>query len=338
MAAVERLDRDHQHEAAAAGLVRPHALHARNAGRFELVPHRAAAVGAEIERVVVRRHRRDRAHQDRVVAIHQRVDPDRRLEIAAAGVVAGPFAERPFLDLVVGMDEAFEGDLRIGRHRQAGLRHVDDLDRLAEDAAGGLQLVLAVGNLDAAQHDQRRMHAGDHGDRAGLAALVVFAHDDQAVLAGRHHHRRDVRLVRLHAIGAVVDPAGIGILHHDQAGGADERPAVVLVPDRRRDLLDVDVLAFEHVVEQRPAVDGLRRLRRRVLEVVAPPLDLLHLGAFRRQAERDVDARDRGEDVGDDAVALGKAGDLVEHHRRIAHLAHIDVDDAADLFLRLGAR
>src|SRR5262249_12577580 len=50
-----------------------------------------------------------------------------------------------------------------------------------------------------------------------------------------------------------------------------------------------------------------------------------------------VDARNRGEDVGDDAVALGKAGDLVEQHRGIAHLAHIDVDDAADLLLRLGA-
>ena len=239
--------------------------------------------------------------------------------------------------LSFGMDEAFEGDLRIRRHRQAGLRHVDDLDRLAEDAAGGLKLVLAVGNLDAAQHDQRRMHAGDHRDRAGLAALVVFAHDDQAVLAGRHHHRRDVRLMRLHAIGAVVDPAGIGILHHDEAGGADERPAVVLMPDRRRDLLDVDVLALQHVVEQRPAVDGFGRLRRRVLEIIAPPLDLLHLRDFRRQAERQVGARDRGEDVGDDAVTFGEAGHLVEHHRGIAHLAHIDVDDAADLFLGLGA-
>ena len=34
---------------------------------------------------------------------------------------------------------------------------------------------------------------------------------------------------------------------------------------------------------------------------------------------------------------LRKAGNLVEHHRGIAHLPHIDVDDAADLLLRLGA-
>ena len=38
-----------------------------------------------------------------------------------------------------------------------------------------------------------------------------------------------------------------------------------------------------------------------------------------------------------DAVALRIAGDLVEHHRGIAHLPHIDVDEATDLFLGLGA-
>ncbi len=115
------------------------------------------------------------------------------------------------------------------------------------------------------------------------------------------------------------------------------RPAVLLVPDRSGDFFDVDVVAREHVIEERPAVDGLDRLRRRVLEIVAPPLDLLHLRRLRRQAQRQVDARYRGEDVGDDAVAFGKAGHRVEQHRGIAHLAHIDVDDAADLLLRLGA-
>src|SRR5262249_5569870 len=107
--------------------------------------------------------------------------------------------------------------------------------------------------------------------------------------------------------------------------------------DRRRDFLDVDVLALKHVVQQRPAVDGLRRLRRRALEIVAPPLDLLHLRRFRRQAQRQVDARNRGQDVGDDTVALGKAWDLVAQHRLIAYLADIYSDDAADLLLRLGA-
>ncbi len=91
-------------EAAAAGLMRPDALHLRDAGGLELVPDRAGAIGAEIERVVVRRHCRNRAHQDRIVAVHQRLDANGWLQIAAAGVIPGPFAERAFLDLVVGAD------------------------------------------------------------------------------------------------------------------------------------------------------------------------------------------------------------------------------------------
>src|SRR4029079_6887410 len=35
------------------------------------------------------------------------------------------------------------------------------------------------------------------------------------------------------------------------------------------------------------------------------------------------------------AMALWKARNLVEHHRGIAHLPHIDIDEAADLLLKL---
>ena len=71
-------------------------------------------------------------------------------------------------------------------------------------------------------------------------------------------------------------------------------PPILLMPDRRRDLFDVHLVAFEHVVQQRPAVDGLRRFGWRALEVIAPPLNLLHLRGLRRQAERQVT---RGIDV-----------------------------------------
>src|SRR5262245_42911673 len=72
-------------------------------------------------------------------------------------------------------------------------------------------------------------------------------------------------------------------------------------------------------------------------EVVAPPLNLSHLGRVRRQPQCYVDARNRSEDVGDDAMTLWVTRDFVEHDRRIAHSSHIDVYNAADLLLRLGA-
>ena len=109
------------------------------------------------------------------------------------------------------MDEALEGDLGIGRDRQPGARPVDDLDRLAEQPAGGVVFVLAVGDFEPRHHEQRRMHAGHDRDRARLAALVIAPHDQVAVLALGAHHRGDVAVMRLHAIGAVIDPAGVGI-------------------------------------------------------------------------------------------------------------------------------
>src|SRR6185312_6767524 len=46
---------------------------------------------------------------------------------------------------------------------------------------------------------------------------------------------------------------------------------------------------------------------------------------------------DRREDVGDDAPAAWKARHIVEQHRLVADAALVDVDDAADLLLALGA-
>jgi len=61
-------------------------------------------------------------------------------------------------------------------------------------------------------------------------------------------------------------------------------------------------------------------------------------GGVRVKAERDVDAAHRGQDVGEDAVPARIARHVVEQHRPVADAALVDVDDAADLLLALGAR
>ena len=48
-AAIELLERNRQPQAAAAGGVRPHALHSRHARSFKLVPYRPRAISAAIE-------------------------------------------------------------------------------------------------------------------------------------------------------------------------------------------------------------------------------------------------------------------------------------------------
>ena len=88
---------------------------------------------------------------------------------------------------------------------------------------------------------------------------MILFHDDPAVLSRRDHDRRHVRSLRLHPVGTAVDPAGIGILHDHEAGGADERSAIVFVPDGGRDFREIDGPAFENIVHERAAVDLARR-------------------------------------------------------------------------------
>src|SRR6188474_3680655 len=87
------------------------------------------------------------------------------------------------------------------------------------------------------------MHSNDHRDRACLAALVVFAQNQIAVLALGTMHGSDITALDLHPIGAVVDPAAIGVLHHHHAAGPDEVAAVLFVPLRRRDAVQIDLVA-----------------------------------------------------------------------------------------------
>src|SRR5262249_20744845 len=115
------------------------------------------------------------------------------------------------------------------------------------------------------------------------------------------------------------------------------RPAVLLVPYGRGDFLNIDVLAFEYVLQERAAVHGSRRLGRPASKVKTAPLEFLHLRALRRQPPRAVCPPRGGEDVCGRRRALRIPGNFVEDDGRVAHPANIDVDEAADLLLRLGA-
>src|SRR5215471_20078615 len=284
------LDRDGEPQPTAAGRMRPYAFHFRHASRFKLVPHSAGPVGAAIEGIIIGRYRRNCAQQDGLIAVHERFDADRRLFFRTAGVIAGPLAERPFLQEIVGMNEALEGDLRMRRYRQTRHWPVDYLDRLANQTAGDVIFVFSIGDLESPNHEQRRMHSRDHGDRTGLTALVVATLDQIAVFAFGAHDRCHVGPLRLHAISAVVDPAGVRILHDHHAAGADVVAAVVLVPARCRNALNVDVLAATDVLHQRSGFDGDRGYAARLLHVFAPVGDKLDRGAVHRHSYREIDA------------------------------------------------
>ncbi len=256
---------------------------------------------------------------------------------SSSGVIAGPLPERAFVDQIVRMEKALEGDLGVRWNWQAGLRPGDYFDRLADQAAGGVVFVLAVRDFQAGDHEQRRVHAAHDRYRAWFAALVIAALDDVAVLAFGEHHGREVALVGLHPVGAVIDPAGVRIAHDHHVASAEVVAAVMFVPARHGDFENVDVFGGAHVLHHRTGLHGHGRDRARFLHVAPPIVHEVDGARVRVEPQRDVDAAHRGENVGEDAVAARKAGHVVEQHGLVADLALIDVDDAADFLLALGA-
>ena len=57
--------------------------------------------------------------------------------------------------------------------------------------------------------------------------------------------------LHLHAVGADVDAAGVGVARDDAAGRADVAAAVVLVVDRHRQLEQVDLVVADDVLQHR---------------------------------------------------------------------------------------
>ena len=179
---------------------------------------------------------------------------------SAGGVVAGPLAERAFDALVVGLDEALDDDLGIGRDRQAGDRPLDHLDRRAAHAADDLELAHAVGHFAAAHeeaHRDRRRSTMATG--IALAARLVLVAHLAAVLAGRDVDAERLGVVDHDAVGAAIDPALVRIADDVVAAGADIAAAVLAVPLRRREFGDVDGVAGHDVLHHRAGLDEFRR-------------------------------------------------------------------------------
>src|SRR5215469_957486 len=123
------------------------------------------------------------------------------------------------------------------------------------------------------------MHANYRRDRTGLAAFMIFAHDEIAVLALGAVNGCYVTIMHLDPVGAVIDPAGIRVLHDHHAGGADEIAAVLFVPFRRRDAAQIELVAAKSIVLDRAACDSDRRNRFHLSHRAAPELNEIDIPA-----------------------------------------------------------
>src|SRR5580704_16084935 len=75
------------------------------------------------------------------------------------------------------------------------------------------------------------------------------------------------------SIGAEVEPAGIWILGHHTVGGANEARLVELVMAWDRKFENVDRIALQHVLQDRPVLHETRRDRFEVLHALVIALN-----------------------------------------------------------------
>ncbi len=339
VAGVGLLDRHDGHHPVAGLRRQPHAADPGHAGALELLgDQRGLEVGEEAV-VLVRRLALRAAEQDRLVAVVDGGHADHRGAAGAAGVVAHPLAVGSLVVQLAGVDPALDGDLGGGGDRQPGVAAAHHLDRLAADAARPVQLALPVGDaLGAGGHEQQRVGADHDHHRAAPAAVEVALAHQQPVLAGADVHAHGVALEDLVAVGADVDPVGVGVAQDVEAGGADEAAAVPRVPDGHREGVQVDRVAFQHVL-QHGAVGGLdRRDRAKFVEDAAPEGDQALVGGhLLGEAQRHRLALRRAAGVDQHAVAGRVARDLVEQHRRRALGVVQQLGDLADTALPVHA-
>src|SRR5438046_1432312 len=108
-----------------------------------------------------------------------------RLLARGRGVVAGPLAERSLEPLPIRVEEAFQGDLGVGRDRETSVAAGDALQRTPPHAANPIQLADARSHLEATGDEQQRVHAHHDNRRQRLASLETLVAVETAVLAGR---------------------------------------------------------------------------------------------------------------------------------------------------------
>src|SRR5262249_9537189 len=227
--------------------------------------------------------------------------------------------------------EALEHQLGVGRQRDAGVAPLDHLDRPAETAAGEVVFRdVGAGRRRPHRAQHRRLADADH-HRAMLATLPVFPPDDVAVLAVLDEDRERVLVMYLDAVGADIDPVAVGIAGDDEALGADVAAAVVLMPFRRREGIDVDRAAFDHIAQRGPVLDHDRRDRIGLLAA------MLAIDLHAVEADLAIVEHFRGSHVHHHAMAGRIALDIAEDQDRRRVLFEAQLIERADLEIGVGA-
>ena len=228
------------------------------------------------------------SEQDRVVPVMNRAHFHDRAGLAVGRVVAEKFSERPLGQGFPRHRHEFtlEDDFRVRRDRQPGMRPRADFQRRLADRTGEVEFRVPGRKRFHSRDEKSRVVAVHDRNGTRLARVPVLVRDDRAVAAHVVElHRDPVAPVDLNPVDGCIDPAGIGIAHHDDAARTDVGAAILAVPDRRGKPCEIDVRARKAILQERAVLyrDGLLDLH---------SLALLHPRPQRvDRSERRVDAQ-----------------------------------------------
>ena len=190
---------------------------------------------------------------------------------------------------IVRLDKTFDYDLSVRWNRQSGHRTLDYLDRRAANAAKDFQLADPKRHLTAAHQETQGIATANNDDRHALSARLIFVAHLAAVFARRNVEAQRLLIVDHHPVGAAIDPAGVRITRDVITSSANVASAVGMMPLRRRESGDVNVLTGHHVLHDWPVIDVSRRNTLHLGGVMdAESFAQLHLGQIGRKAERHV--------------------------------------------------
>ena len=215
---------------------------------------------------------------------------------ALAEAIAGELAEGALGRALAGPDLALDHHLGVRGHEHVGGLALDELERLAEEAAHDRPLVLVDGADGERAERDGGMHAEGEGHGQGLAARLGDLVELPEVLAEGQVDRRGVAPLDHEAVVGAVPRLARGVLGEGDGRG-EVRPRVALVVDDLRQVVQVHAVAGQdHVLHgARGHHAGRDRLVHRA-QVGAEHL-------LRRRAHRHGQPRAARVQVGDDGEA-----------------------------------
>lgn len=189
-------------------------------------------------------------------------DTHRRTRRALARDIAGEFGEGAFQLVSRGIElqHAFDDDLGGRRHMQIDGLAFDELDGRASNGAHHVIFAGSRRHRHAAAEIEARLPADHEGDRHLRGALLLPGGDVMTDILRAVHQDGNLVLARHHAaIDADIHHAGVGVFTDAPCIGDEIASAIGAVPMRRRQLIKIDVLAFDDVFFHRAAGNDLGR-------------------------------------------------------------------------------